>query len=137
MAIANFSFAGDTPNDLKKRQAILSFQDEDDIHCLSNVLKKQRYRVTGKSQQVAEVLELLRKHKKGIFFLDFDIEKLGSFDFISKARALHPDFKIIIAAKTMNKEEIQSAKKLGIAGFLAKPLTADAVGKLLSKPIFN
>lgn len=137
MAIEDFSFSSKKTSDPAKKQALLALQNEQDVDCLSKVLKKHRYHVLGKSHKVTEIVELLRKNRNGIFFLDIDIENLGSMDFLSKIKINCPNFKVVIAATKMEKQEIEEAKNHGIVGFLAKPITTDAIEKLLSKPFFD
>ena len=137
MAAQDFSFSDVKNRDTKVRQAVLALKNEADIITLSKILKEIRYRIIGKGNQSAEIIELLRKHKTGVLFIDFDLEKLGSIDTLSKIRISHPNFKIAIIATSLNKQQIEGAKKMGVCGFLGKPLATDAILKLLSKPTFD
>ncbi len=135
MATKDFSFSKKDDN-IKNRQAILAMENDADIDCLSNSLRKRRCRVLGKSQDVNEIRELLRKHKSGIFFLDFDIPAMITPDFMLSVRINHPEIKVVVLAKTMDKEQLGFVKGHGVKRFLAKPLTSDAVNKLLSGTSF-
>ena len=137
MPIQDFSFSKQKASDPTKRQAVLALQNEEDINCLSKALKKLRYHIIGSSQKAPEIVEFLRKNRTGVLFIDIDIEKLGATDFVSKIKINCPDFKVVVIAEKMDKQQVEEAKKAGVVGFLAKPLTDEAVIKLLSKSCFN
>jgi len=128
----DFSFTKNSGDDIKTRQAILAVENDEDIECLSNTLKKHRFRILGKSRQLTEITELLRKYKTGVLFFDFDIEALTSETFITSLNVKYPKFKIILLAKTMNKAQLDYVKSHNIKRFLGKPLSTDAINKALS-----
>jgi DNA-binding NarL/FixJ family response regulator len=134
MAIKDFSFTSQKSDDISERQAIISLESDADSEKLIQILKKSRYRILGDTNQEAnESLELVRKHKIGLFFLDFDIKALGSMLVLNKLKTNTPNIKTVVLAKLLNKEQVNDAKKNGVLGFLAKPVSEDAIKKLLSK----
>lgn len=133
MSINDFSFVTQKNDNIKSRQAILSLESEKDIEKLSRILKVAKIHILGKTTEASVALELVRKHKSGLFFLDYDLQALGSMTVLDKIRANTPNVKIIVLANKLDKEQVSDAKKRGVAGFLAKPLTNDAISKLLSK----
>jgi len=138
VAIQDFNFTSNkkTSNPTSK-QAVLAMDSETDVASLSKVLKQQRYHVLANTVQLKEIIEVCRKHKNGIIFLDFDIEKLSSMENLSKIKINFPNFKVVLTANVMDKQQVLDAKKNGVAGFLAKPLTPESIEKLLSKSDFD
>ena len=136
MTARDFSLSANKSDDIKYRQAILAMENEEDIECLSSVLKMAHCRILGKSQDKAEVSELMRKHKTGLFFLDYDINSLISEEFISSLQINYPDIKVIVLAKTMDKKQLDFVKSHGVSRFLAKPLTTKSIIKLIKGPSF-
>ena len=132
MGTQEYSFSS-KKDDIKSKQAILAVEEKADVELIEKFLKTIRYRVLGKSTDNREVLELIRKHKTGLLFLDFDITELGTNAVLDKVKVNNPKMKMIILSKQLNKEQITDAKARGVAGFLAKPLTPDPVKKLLTK----
>lgn len=134
MAAKDFSFAKQKKEaDIKEKQAIVAVENEADTEIIESCLKPIRYRVLGKTVDGREALELARKHKTGLFFLDYDIATLGSMAVLEKIKANSAKIKVIVLANKLEKEQVSDAKKRGVVGFLAKPLNEDAVKKVISK----
>lgn len=137
MPIEDFSFTNQSKASISDRQAVLSLSDEKDRESATKVLKKMKYHLLGESQDLKEIVELLRKHKRGVYILDYDISSLDTEDLITKVKSNCPGFRVILAANTLSKEQIEHAKSSGIVAFLAKPLSKEAIVKVMSKPLFK
>ena len=136
MAAKDFSFTNQKQEtDIKEKQAIIAVDNDSDTKLLVDCLKPIRYRIVGKTKNGDEALEMVRKHKTGLFFLDYDIATLGSMEALEKIRANSDKIGVIVLAKKLDKEQVSDAKKRGVVGFLAKPLGEDAVKKVISKLI--
>jgi len=136
MAAKDFSFTNQKQEtDIKEKQAILAVDNEADTKILIDCLKPIRYRILGKTTNGNEAMEMARKHKTGLFFLDYDIATLGSMEALEKLRANNAKMKVIVLANKLDKDQVKDAKQRGVVGFLAKPLNDDAVKKVISKLI--
>jgi len=133
VSIKDFNFATQKSSDIKEKHAILAIEDKASSKGLSEILKTKGYRIIGETPNADEVLELVRKHKMGLLFLDFDVEGLGSMMILEKLKIKTPKIKTIIMANHLDKQQVTDARKRGVAGFLAKPLSKNAVVSLLSK----
>lgn len=137
MSIQDYSFTELKASDPANKRAIIVLESELEQQNLNKVLKKKRYQILGKSLESKSVIELIRKHKKSILFLDFDLAPFGSMDLLAKIKKSAPEIKIVIIAKKLEKTQVAEARNNGVCGFLAKPLSVEAVEKLLSKPSFD
>jgi len=136
MAAKDFSFTNQKQEtDIKEKQAIIAVDAESDTKMLEQCLKPIRYRILCKTRNGNEAVEMARKHKMGLFFLDYDIATLGSMGVLEKIRVNGEKIKVVVLAKKLDKEQVSNAKKRGVVGFLAKPLNEEAVKKVLSKLI--
>ena len=133
MAAKDFSFTGGVSKSIEDRQAILAIDNEDDTEILVKILKPVGIRIIHKGTDGKQAIEMVRKHKTGLFFLDFDIEGLGSSEIYNKIKLNYPGMKIIVLARQLNKDQVTEANDSGVAGFLVKPLAIDAIKKILKK----
>ena len=132
MSAKDFSFTGKVV-DIEDRQAILAVDNDADTELLEKILKLSGIRILNTEKDGKTSLEMVRKHKTGLFFLDFDIDELGSVAVYDKIKATCPNIQIYVLAKQLNKEQVVEAREHGVVGFLVKPLTADAIKKLIKK----
>ena len=80
-----------------------------------------------------EALELIKKEKPDIVFLDIMMPKLNGFEICRIFKAEPPtwDMKIIILTAKGQEIDIQTAKELGVKWYITKPFKIDDIIKLL------
>jgi DNA-binding NarL/FixJ family response regulator len=133
VAIQEFDFASGKVLDPNRRQAIILSTSVDDANTLSEELRKQHYKLLGTLDDIRAVLELIGKHKIGVLFMDDDVVGTKSLDILASVLKAYPEFKVVLMTSSPTKELLLEAQQAGAAGFLAKPLAAEAVDKVISR----
>lgn len=133
MAIQEFDFASGKVLDPNRRQAIVLSANADDIATLGDELRKQHYKLLSSLDDVRAGLELVGKHKVGVLFLDTDLGGMKATDILASVLRAYPDFKVVLMTSSPTKELLLEAQQAGAAGFLARPLTAEAIGKVITR----
>lgn len=119
--------------DPERRKAVMLLADENDSDILTNVLREKRFRILGMTSKLDVAIELMRKHKVGILFLDVDIANLELEETLAQVKRRYPDFMVVLLSASVTKEKIEFGFANGAMAYLAKPLTTEAVGKSMSR----
>lgn len=128
-----FDFATGKTVNPKRRQVIILLDDAAQADELQQLLRQKSYPIMGKTGDVREALELVGKHKLGILFLDADIAGINALDLLTKIRAKFPEFNVVITAANATKELLTESMAKGAVGFLVRPLTQEALQKVLER----
>jgi two-component system nitrogen regulation response regulator NtrX len=106
---------------------ILIIDDEPGIRqTLASILEDEKYRVHTASDAPAG-MEILRKEKIDLIFLDVLLPKMGGIDALEKIRSGWPNTDIVMISGHANVDMAVRAIKLGAFDFLEKPLSLDKV----------
>ena len=119
--------------DPDRRKALMLLSDESDSDVLVPVLREKRFRLLGMTSDLTQGLELMRKHKVGIVFLDEDMESLELEVILNQIKSKHPGFSVIMLGAQVTKEKIEFAFAHVAVAYLVKPLRPEAVIKSMSK----
>ncbi len=133
MALQEFDFATGKVLDPKRKQAIIASTIDTDVAVLQEALTNKRFQFLGRRGDVREALELVRKHKVGVLFLDTDMEGVDIKTMLPSIKKAYTSFNVIVMTNQPTKEMLGEVLRSGAAGFLVKPVTAEAVTKILSK----
>ena len=133
MAIQEFDFASGKVLNPNRRQAIILATDAADADLLKEELRQKHYKLLGMVDNVRSALEKVGLHKAGILFLDADIEGTNAIELMQIIMKKYPEFNVVLMTEKATKELLVEVQKLGAAGFLLKPLTSEAVVKVLSR----
>lgn len=133
MAVQEFDFASGKVLDPKRKQAVVASESSDDVAALKDILRQKGYQFLGQAQDIRAALELVRKHKLGVLFLDGDLPGVKLNDVVPSIKKAFPDFAIVVLSSAVTKELLSEVLRLGALGFLVKPVQADALEKVLAK----
>ncbi len=135
MANTEYDFATGKIVDLDNRKAIILINDSADAEPLVALLRKARYRMLGLTSDSAAALELVRKHKIGVIFIDTDIPGIDIDDILVHLKRRFPAFNAILVSGQVSKDALFLATKLGAVGYLAKPLQEEAIRRGMSRVV--
>ena len=133
MGTQEFDFASGKVLDPNRKQAILAVESDDDAAVVKEVLRQKSYKVLSCETELRAVLEGVRKHKVGVLFLDADLPGITLKELVPSLKNAFPDFNIVAMSSTVTKESLGETLRLGVAGFLVKPLQEEALKKVMSK----
>jgi len=135
MANAEYDFATGKIVDLDKRKAVILIDDSNEAVPLVDLLRKSRYRMLGLTSDRAAALELVRKHKAGVIFIDTDIPRIDIDEILIHLKRRFPGFNAIMLSSKASKDDIFLATKLGAIGYLIKPLQEEAIQRGMSQVV--
>jgi len=133
MANAEYDFATGKVVDLDKRKAVILINDSNEAEPLIALLRKSRYRMLGMTSDSATALELVRKHKVGVIFIDSDIPGIDINEILVHLKRRFPGFNAIMVSSKVSREDIVSVSDLGAVGYLTKPLQEEAIRRGMSQ----
>lgn len=133
VGIQEFDFTTGKVLNPNRRQAIILAADAVDGDLLKDELRQKHYKLLGAVDSVRTALEKVGLHKVGILFLDADIEGVNATELAQMVMKKYPEFNVVLMTAKATKELLLEVQKLGAAGFLLKPLTSEAIVKVLSR----
>jgi response regulator of citrate/malate metabolism len=133
VAVQEFDFASGKVLDPKRKQALLAVESDADAELLKETLRQKGFQFMGREADLRSTLELVRKHKLGVLFLDGDLPGVKLNELVPSIKKAFPDFSIIVVSSEVTKELLSEVLRLGALGFLVKPVQTDALEKVLTK----
>ncbi|MDH5446298.1 MAG: response regulator [Gammaproteobacteria bacterium] len=133
MANKEYDFATGKIVDLDKRKAVILINDSSLADPLIELLRKSRYRMLGMTSKPDVALELVRKHKVGVIFIDADIPGINVHEILIHLQRRFPAFNPIMLSDQVSKADIVTVSNLGAVGFLTKPLQEESIRRGMSQ----
>ena len=121
--------------DPEHRKVIFFINSSEDEDFLVPLLRDMRFRMLGIVHKQAEALELVRKHKIGVLFVDDEMQGLDVEEMLTQIQRRHPEFHVIMFGEHITKEKLNQAVKLGAVGYLSKPLQKHSVQKIMARVV--
>ena len=133
MGVQEFDFStGKVLNSNRKQALVLSDCDiASDL--LEGRIRNNHYKFLGKTSELRQALEWIRKFKIGVLFLDADLNNVEAIPLLEVLKKKAPDFSVILMTETPTKELLSQGQIIGAAGFLVKPLEADNIDKAIER----
>ena len=128
-----YDFATGKIVDLDNRKAVILIKDEEQATPLVDLLRKSRYRMLGMTSKSDVALELVRKHKVGVIFIDSDIPGINTSEILTHLKRRFPAFNVIVLSEKVTKADIVSANNLGAVAYLAIPMQEEAIRRSMSR----
>lgn len=135
MSNKEYDFATGKIVDLNNRKAVILVADSEQAEPLIGLLRKSRYRMLGLTSDTDAALELVRKHKSGVIFIDTDIAGIDIDEILIHLKRRFPAFNAIMLSDQVTKDDIFLASKLGAVGYLTKPLQEEAIRRGMSQVV--
>ena len=133
MANKEYDFATGKVVDLDRRKAVILINNSELAGPLVELLRKSRYRMLGLTSKPDVALELVRKHKVGVIFIDTDIPGIDVNEILTHLKRRFPEFNSIMLSDRASREDILHVSSLGAVGYLTKPLHEEAIRRGMSQ----
>lgn len=131
MAVQDFDFKTKKVKNPKLRQSILAISDDKNMEELTQTMREKRLPVIGKTNNYRDAVELVRKHKVGVLFLDAELDGMELARFLQKTKTNYPDIRLVIVSGSPTKEHVDLVNEYHALGMLVKPISKPAVEKIL------
>lgn len=132
MANREYDFATGKVVDLDRRKAVILINDSEQAEPLIELLRKSRYRMLGLTSDSNKALELVRKHKVGVIFIDADIPGIKITEILAQLNRRFPEFNVIMISSSVSKDALEQVSSLGAVGYLVKPLSEEVIRQGMS-----
>ena len=107
--------------------------DEEAIRdLLAEIISRQGHRVTAAADG-QEAIDLLGTERFDLVITDMVMPRLGGAEVVRAAKAIDPDYPVIVMTAFPSEEAAASLDLLGVADILTKPFSVDAIIEAVSK----
>lgn len=96
-----------------------------------DILELMGLNVAGIGHDGAEAVELYKKHRPDVMFVDVNMPKYDGFYAVEKTREYDPDAKIIVVTADFTKETQQRLEDLCVTAIIYKPFNQMQIRKVL------
>lgn len=103
------------------------------IALLSDVLEEQGFEVVGQAMSLEEVKSEVKRTKPDLVTMDLTIPGTDGFECTKAVHDIDSNIKVIVVSSMMDEELINKAKKLGISGFIQKPVDTEELTILINR----
>lgn len=128
-----YDFATGKIVDLDRRKAVILIEDNELAEPLIELLRKSRYRMLGMTSKPEVAMELVRKHKVGVIFIDADIPGINVTEILANLKRRFPEFNPIMLSNQVSRADIVAVSNMGAVGYLTKPLQEDSIRRGMSQ----
>lgn len=103
------------------------------IALLSDVLEEQGFSVVGQAMSLEEVKSEVERCKPNFVTMDLTIPGTDGFECTQAIHEIDKNIKVIIVSSMMDEELVDKAKKLGISGYIQKPVDSEELTLLIQR----
>lgn len=110
----------------------------EDVRSIRKLLTKFMEQLGIETMECAdgvEALQLWKKYRHDIVFMDFEIPGLHGLDVIAQIKHIDPNVYIIAATATYEPESFKRSIALGVDNWLAKPISQSSIRPIIVKAI--
>lgn len=115
---------------------VLVIDDEKDIcQCFEDLLTTEEpgFKVL-KADNGPDGLDLLKKHKPDIVFVDLQLQAaMDGIEVVKRIKQIDPTAKIVVVSGFIDDRDDETVKRMGVDSCLAKPATPDEIIRLVKK----
>lgn len=133
MGVQEFDFSSGKALNPNRKQAIVVSECDDASELLEGCIRQKCYKFLGKTTDLRQGLEWIRKFKVGVLFLDADLASVEVTTLLAILTEKAPNFNVILMTHSPTKELLTQGQAGGVAGFLVKPLDVERVDKTLTE----
>lgn len=113
--------------------AIVVDDDIDTVDVFCDYLKLKGVEVQGRGHNGKEAIELYKKHKPDIVFLDLMMPDYDGFYGLENIRKLDPKSKIVVITADLREQNAEKLAKLAPTEIFIKPYDIEKITQLLEK----
>lgn len=113
--------------------SVLFVEDNDTIRFLYKRLLSKKFRQFHIAENGQEGLDLYKQHKSDLIITDISMPIMDGLEMISLIKEITPDIKVIVMSAYSIKEYFLEAIKLGVNGYLIKPVEAKKLFSLIDE----
>lgn len=117
--------------DTKKR--ILCVEDHPDSAELVHLLLNQGGYTAHCAQTVADALDVAARKRFDLYLVDIRLPDGTGFDFCRRLREFDPETPVLFYSASSDKVSREEATRCGAQGYLAKPVTPEALEEAISE----
>ena len=132
MSIESYDFKKGKVIDSRRRRVIMSEFEQEDLDTIQAVLRDMRFQILGKEKELRPLLELVRKHKMGILFLNVDDSEVDVEAVLNDINRKFPDIQVVLVSSHVSKDLVVIASKMGVHDVLTTPIKRESLRKILS-----
>lgn len=103
------------------------------IALLSDVLTEKGFNVIGQSSSLEEVISETERLKPDVVTMDMTIPGTDGFECTEAILKIDSSIKVIVVSSMMDDEIIEKAKKIGVCGYVQKPVDGDELSLLIKR----
>lgn len=103
------------------------------IALLSDILTEKGFNVVGQASSLEEVKTEVERLKPDIVTMDMTIPGTDGFECTEEILKIDSNIKVIVVSSMMDDELIEKAKKIGICGYVQKPVDEDELSLLIKR----
>ena len=105
------------------------------IALLSDALEEKGFNVIGQASSLEEVKTEVEKLKPDVVTMDMTIPGTDGFECTEAILKIDNSIKVIIVSSMMDDELIERAKKLGVSGYVQKPVDGEELALLIKRAV--
>ena len=83
--------------------------------------------IVGECANAIEGLSAVHRLRPDVLFLDINMPAMNGFEVLQQLRSVHPNLHVIMISASSTLENVRTAAKFGVNGFVVKPFTPDKV----------
>lgn len=114
---------------------LLIVDDESDIREFAKNFFKKRHIDVLTASGGKEAMMLIEKEKPDLALLDIRMEEMTGIELLRKIRAQNNSLKVIMVTGVEEEETMNEAKRLGVIGYIHKPLILEELEKIVLKEL--
>lgn len=94
-------------------------------------LTGEGYEVVGEADSLEELLDTYSKCKPDVVTMDIAMPGADGFECSKALKLAYPEAKIILVSSMKDEETEAEARRIGVAGYVQKPVDADSLKKII------
>jgi len=123
----------DTINENIRANVIVIDDDRDTVSALSDFLEIKGLKVIGKGYDGLEAVELYKKLKPDIVFLDVMMDNFDGLYALEKIKKIQPDAVVIMVTADLNEKTTNQLSELRASATIYKPYDINEIMSVLHK----
>lgn len=118
---------------MKKINILIVDDSPFQIALLSDILTEKGFNVVGQASSLEEVKSEVERLKPDVVTMDMTIPGTDGFECTEAILKIDSNIKVIVVSSMMDDELIEKAKKIGICGYVQKPVDGDELSLLVKR----